>query len=193
MTGFGPDIVLDRPAYIDPTVRLHGKVRVGEGSSLWTHVVVRAEVHEVRIGKFTNIQDFVMIHIGYESPTIIGDYCSITHHATIHGCTIGDNCLVGINATIMDECVIGDNCIVAGHTFLKEGTVVPENSIVMGLPGRVVKTRNAFVENRKNAVLYHRNARAYARGEHRAWTDDSGLEDEMAAINRDYARLFGGS
>ena len=191
MTHFGPEVVLNNPAYIDPTARLHGRITIGEGSSLWPYVVVRAEVFEVRVGAYTNIQDFVMVHIGYGSPTIVGDYCSITHHCTIHGCTIGDNCLIGIAATIMDDCVIGDNCIVAGHTFLKEGTVVPDNSIVMGVPGRVVKTRNAFIENRLNAVLYHRNALAYAVGHHRAWTDVADLESETQSINREFARRYG--
>ena len=158
MSRFGPGVILNDPAYIDASAQVYGKVTIENGSSLWPNVVIRSEMHDVQIGKFTNIQDFVMIHIGYATPTRIGDYCSITHHCTIHGCTIGDNCLIGINATIMDNCVIGDNCVIAGHTYLKDNTIIPDNSIVMGLPGKVVRTQNSFVENRQNAMLYHRNA-----------------------------------
>ena len=78
-----------------------------------------------------------MIHVGSSTGTVIGAHCTITHHCTIHGCTIGDNCLIGINATIMDGAVIGENCIVAGGSFIKERTVIPDNSIVMGIPGKV--------------------------------------------------------
>ncbi len=189
MSRFGPDVILNDPAYIDPSAKIFGKVQLDEGSSLWPYTVIRSEVHEVRIGRYTNIQDFVMIHIGYATPVHIGDYCSITHHCTIHGCKIGDNCLIGINATIMDNCVIGDNCIIAGHTFLKENTVIPDHSIVMGIPGKVIKTRNCFVENRQNAFLYHRNALAYAQGDHRAWTNVDDLEEVFQKVEEDFKEL----
>lgn len=101
---------------------------------------------------------------GDASGTHIGSHCSITHHCTMHGCTIGDNCLIGVNSTTMDGCVIGDNCIVAGHSFLKEGTVIPPSPIVMGAPGKVTRTENSFVRNRRNAYLDYRNALAYAVG-----------------------------
>jgi len=186
---------LNRAAFIDPSAKAYGRISMDEGSSLWPYAVIRAEAHEVRIGKMSNIQDFVMIHIGWQTPTIIGDYCSITHHCTLHGCTIGDNVLVGINSTIMDGCVIGDNCIIAGHTFLKEGTVIPDNSIVMGSPGEVKKTRNNFVANRMNALFYHRNALAYRNGDHRAWNMDADMaafaKVNQAEVEAEYARLYG--
>jgi carbonic anhydrase/acetyltransferase-like protein (isoleucine patch superfamily) len=188
----GPDITITNPAYIDETARIFGKVTVAEGASLWPYAVVRAENREVRIGRYTNIQDHAMIHIGYNSPTIIGDYCSITHHCTIHGCTIGNNCLVGINATIMDDCVIGDNCIIAGGAFLKEGTIVPDNSIVMGMPGKVVRTKNSFRENRRNAMSYYRNALGYAQGEHRTWAK-GGANDDDEDIQAAFNALYGDS
>ena len=88
----------------------------------------------------------------------------------LHSATIGDHSLIGINATLMDGVVIGENCIVAGGSFMTEGTVVPDNSIVMGMPGKVVRSHNAFLKTKRNALIYHRNALAYARGDHRAWT-----------------------
>lgn len=166
---FGPDVSLDRPAYIDPDARVFGKVFIGEGASLWPYAVVRAEAHEVRIGRFSNIQDHAMLHIG-AGAAVIGDYCSIAHHAVVHSATVGDNTLIGINATLMDGVAVGANCVVAGGAFLTEGTVVPDNSIVMGMPGKVVRAKNSFLQTRRNALIYHRNALAYAQGDHRTWT-----------------------
>src|SRR5262249_39127475 len=139
--------------------------------SIWPYVVIRSEMHDVLIGRCTNIQDFAMIHVGYEQGVVIGDYCSITHRATLHGCRIGNNVLVGIGATVMDGCEIGDNSIIAGAALVREGTIIPPNSIVAGIPAVVKAQRDATTENRRNALLYHRNAIAYARGEHRAWAD----------------------
>lgn len=156
-------------AYVDPTARIYGAVEVGAGSSLWPYAVIRAEGFHVRIGRCTNLQDHTMVHVGYRTPTVVGDYCSITHRAVLHGCTIGDNCLIGIGATVMEGAVIGESSIVAGHSYVADNTVIPPNSIVMGTPAKVVSTRNSFVDNRINALLYHRNGVAYARGDHRAW------------------------
>jgi carbonic anhydrase/acetyltransferase-like protein (isoleucine patch superfamily) len=188
----GPEVELDRPAFIHPTALIHGKVRIGRDVSLWPYTVIRAELAQVQIGEATNIQDFVMIHVGYTQPTIIGKHCSITHHCTVHGATIGDNCLIGVNATIMDGCVVGENSIVAGGAFLKEGTAIPPNSIVMGAPGKVTKTRNNWVANRFNAALYLRNAEHYAKGKHRAWHGDefhAFAKSEMERLQKEFEAL----
>lgn len=177
---FGPDVVLDNPAFIHETALVYGKVHIGEGASLWPYVVIRSEMHEVRIGKRTNIQDFVMIHVGNATPTIIGENCSITHHGTIHGADIGDNCLIGINATLMDGVKIGANSIVAGHSIVTEGTVIPENSIVAGSPAKVIRTRDNGTANAMNAAFYFENAKAYAQGDHRI-TDRDHFKVAMAA------------
>jgi carbonic anhydrase/acetyltransferase-like protein (isoleucine patch superfamily) len=158
-----------RAAFIHPTALLYGEISVGNGVSFWPYSVARAELHSIKIGDFTNIQDFVMIHVGFETPTIIGAYCSITHHVTIHGCTIGDNCLIGIGATIMDGAVIGENSIVGEHSLVRPGFVAPPNSIIAGTPAKVIRERDSQTPNRLNALFYHENALAYARGDHRAW------------------------
>ena len=121
-----------------------------------------------------------MIHVGSGTGTFVGADCSITHHVTLHGCTIGQACLIGIGATIMDGCQIGDGSIVAGGTFLKEGTIIPPNSIVMGAPGAVTKTRDNTVANRLNAFLYLKNAQGYAVGDFRVWSK-AAFRAEMAA------------
>lgn len=160
---------IDSSVWVAPGAQLYGRVRIGEGSSVWPNVVMRAECHEIRIGRMSNIQDFVMIHVAYEHPTIIGDFCSVTHHATVHGATIEDDCLIGINATLMDGVVVGRGSIVAGGAFLKEGSVFPPGSIIAGVPAKVIATRDCARPNRLNAWQYRRNAEFYARGEHRAW------------------------
>jgi carbonic anhydrase/acetyltransferase-like protein (isoleucine patch superfamily) len=193
---YGPGVVLDAPAFIHPTAQIYGKVKIGRDASLWPYTVVRSEFFEVEIGAMTNIQDFVMVHVGSNCGTHIGAHCSITHHCTIHGCTIGDNCLIGINATIMDGCTIGDNCIVAGGAFLKEGTEIPANSIVMGMPGKVTKTRNNWVANRFNAWLYFRNAQAYGQGFHRAWDGPEMVtagKTEMKRLMAEFRERFPGA
>lgn len=186
---FGPEVTLNDPAFIHDTVRIYGRATIHEGASLWPYSVLRGEFYEIEIGAHTNIQDFVMIHVGSATPTRIGAYCSITHHCTIHGATIGDNCLIGINATVMDQAEIGDNCIVAGHAYVAEGTVIPDNSVVMGQPATVRRSRNNFVANRLNAMLYHWNALAYARGDHRAWTG-AAYEAQMTAAKREIEAMF---
>lgn len=157
-------------AFIAPGVQLYGRVEVAAGASLWPHAVIRAETQEVVVGRYSNVQDFAMLHVGYDHPTRIGDFCSVTHHATVHGATVGDACLIGINATLMDGAVIGAGSIVAGGAFVTEGSVFPPHSIIAGVPARQIRERDMARPNRLNAWQYHRNAQAYRRGEHRAWT-----------------------
>jgi len=173
----------DQPAYVDPTARMFGHVTLGAGASVWPYAVIRCEMFEVTLGAYANLQDMALIHVGAQTGTHVGTWCSIAHKATLHGCTIEDNCLIGIGATLMDGVVVGRNSIVAGGSFLTEGTVIPPNSIVMGTPGKVVKRRNSFVRNRINAYLYWQNALAYARGEHRAWSDPT-VQAAIAAETR---------
>ena len=149
--------------------RIFGKVAIGEGSSIWFNAVIRCETREVRIGRYTNLQDFTMIHVGYEASTTIGDFCTLAHRATVHGATVGDACLIGIGATVMDGAEIGAGSIVAGGAVVTEGQVFPEHSIIVGTPAKAIRERDSSKANRLNAWKYHRNAQAYLRGEHRAW------------------------
>ncbi len=158
--------------FVAASAQVFGEVAIDEGSSLWFNAVIRAEAQQVRIGRYTNIQDFVMVHVGYDHATRIGDFCSITHHATVHGADVGDACLVGINATLMDGAVIGAGSIVAGGAFVKEGSVFPAGAIIAGVPAVQIRERDSSRANRLNAWQYHRNAQAYQRGEHRTWSGE---------------------
>ena len=159
------------PIWQAPGVQVYGDVRFGgDGITLWPNAVLRAEMHHIEVGAYTNIQDMCMVHIA-NGPTTIGAYWSLTHHSTVHGATIGDHCLIGINATVMDDAVIGNNCIVAGHSIVREGTVIPDNSIVAGVPGKVIASRNNMPANKINAIAYYENGLAYAQGNYRRWQD----------------------
>jgi carbonic anhydrase/acetyltransferase-like protein (isoleucine patch superfamily) len=164
MGHIGKDVTADASAWIHESAQLHGCVSLGAQVSVWPNVVMRSEIHHIQIGDRTNIQDFVMVHVGYRTPTIIGEDCSITHHATLHGCELGDRCLVGINATVMDGARIGANSIVAGHSIVTENAQFPENSIVAGVPAKLIKTLDNSAANVANARFYVLNAEHYAKG-----------------------------
>ena len=164
MPHIGSHVTLRDPAFIHDTAQLYGKVTLHEGVSVWPYVVTRAEMHEIIIGARTNIQDHVMIHVAYGGPTIVGEDCSITHRAVLHGCEIGDRVLIGIGATIMDGAKIGSNSIVAGHSIVTEGSAFPENAIIAGSPARLIRTRDNSAANLMNARFYHMNALNYAQG-----------------------------
>ncbi|PIE11108.1 MAG: gamma carbonic anhydrase family protein [Rhodobacterales bacterium] len=183
MGHISPHVTLEDPAFIHPSAQLYGKVHLGPGASVWPNVVTRAEIHEIRIGARSNIQDFVMIHVGSFTPTIVGEDCSITHHVTLHGCEIGDRCLIGINATIMDGARIGANSIVAGHSIVTENSVFPQNSVIAGVPAKLVATRDNSAANVGNARFYEMNARNMAQGRDR-------LSAEQVAT---LAEMFGGA
>ncbi len=161
---------IDASVYVAPSAELYGELSIGAESSIWPRVVIRAEAQLVEIGRYTNLQDFVMVHVGYDHPTRVGDFCSITHHATLHGCTIEDDCLIGINAVVMDGAVIGRGSIVAGGAMVKEGDVFAPGSIIGGVPAKKLAERDSARPNRRNAWQYHWNAEAYKRGDHRAWS-----------------------
>jgi carbonic anhydrase/acetyltransferase-like protein (isoleucine patch superfamily) len=182
-----PGVSVDPEALIHPSAQMYGDVRVAKGASVWPNVVMRAEMNHIEIGEGANIQDFTMIHVAFKTPTIVGPWCSITHHVTLHGCQIGADCLIGINATIMDGAVIGANSIVAGHAFVREGAVIPPNSIVMGAPASVTRERDNQRANRMNGVIYKANAEAYAAGDFRVWS----RPDAMALAAAEVERMLG--
>jgi carbonic anhydrase/acetyltransferase-like protein (isoleucine patch superfamily) len=173
MGRIGSGVDASAAAFVHESAWLYGRVTLGEGVSVWPLAVMRAELHEIRIGPRSNIQDHVMIHVGNGSPTVVGARCSITHHATLHGCEIGDDCLVGINATIMDGARIGAGSVVAGHAIVPEGVEFPPCSVVAGVPAKRVAERDCTAANRINARFYEAIARRYAAGEDRL--DDATL------------------
>ena len=125
-------------AYIDDSAQVIGDVEIGEDSSVWMCVVIRGDVNWIRIGKRSNVQDGTVVHVMTKThPTTIGDNVTIGHGAIIHGCTIDDQCLIGMGAILLNGVHVGSGSIVAAGTLLVEGIKVPPKSLIVGSPGKV--------------------------------------------------------
>jgi carbonic anhydrase/acetyltransferase-like protein (isoleucine patch superfamily) len=132
---------VDSSAFVDQSAQVIGDVVIGAESSIWMNVVIRGDVHHIRIGRRTNIQDLTMVHVMRDAhPTIIGDEVTIGHSAVVHGVTIEDRVLVGMAAVLLNGVHIGHDSVVAAGTLLTEGTHIPPRSLVMGRPGKVKRT-----------------------------------------------------
>jgi carbonic anhydrase/acetyltransferase-like protein (isoleucine patch superfamily) len=135
-------------AWIAPGSTVIGDVVIGEESSIWFGTVVRGDVHRIRIGARTNIQDLSMIHVTHYtrpdqsdgSPTLIGDDVTIGHRVMLHGCTIEDACLIGMSATILDRAVIGRESIVGAGALVTGGKIFPPRSLILGSPAKAIRT-----------------------------------------------------
>ena len=125
-------------AYIDSAAVIIGDVVIGEDSSVWPCTVIRGDVHYVRIGARTNIQDGCVLHVMRDEwPLVLGDDVTVGHSVTLHGCTIESRCLIGMGAVILNGAVVGSGSIVAAGSLLTERTAIPAGSLVMGSPGKV--------------------------------------------------------
>ncbi|MCR5183677.1 MAG: gamma carbonic anhydrase family protein [Opitutales bacterium] len=131
--------VVPADAYLAETAVLIGAVTLGAGTNIWPNAVLRADIDEIKIGAGTSIQDGVCIHVAENLPTIVGDYVTVGHSVTLHACTIGNECLIGMGATVLDGAVIGDRCIVAAGTVVPPRMVVPAGTMVAGIPATIKK------------------------------------------------------
>jgi carbonic anhydrase/acetyltransferase-like protein (isoleucine patch superfamily) len=125
-------------AFIEDSAHVIGDVHIGEESSVWFNTVVRGDVHFIRIGDRTNVQDNSVIHVRNGTcPTILEDEVTVGHSVTLHGCYVERGALIGIGSILLDDVRVGDHAIVAAGSLLSPGTVVPPRSLVMGMPARV--------------------------------------------------------
>ncbi len=132
---------LDASAFVDPSAQVIGDVAIGAESSIWMNCVVRGDVHRIRIGARSNLQDGTVVHVMRGThPTTIGDDVTIGHGAIVHGCTIADRVLVGMGAIVLNGATIGADTIVAAGALVTEDMAVPPRSLVMGSPGKVRRT-----------------------------------------------------
>jgi carbonic anhydrase/acetyltransferase-like protein (isoleucine patch superfamily) len=128
-------------AYIDPAAVIIGDVVIGEDSSVWPCTVIRGDVHHIRIGARTNIQDGCVLHVMRDEwPLTLGDDVTIGHSVTLHGCTIESRCLIGMGAIILNGAHIGTGSIIAAGALIPERTMIPSGSLVMGQPGKVKRS-----------------------------------------------------
>lgn len=160
-TGITPKI--DEAAFIAEGAAVIGDVTIGYGAGIWFNTVLRGDTHPIKIGRFTNIQDNCTVHVMHDHPAEIGDYVTVGHGAIVHGCTVGNNCLIGMGSVILSYAQIGDNCIIASGSVVPERKVIPPNSMVMGVPGKIVRTITPEeIENiRRSAVQYSELAQNY--------------------------------
>jgi len=160
---------VEASAWIAPTAVLVGEVTIAAGASVFYGAVVRADTDTIVLGAGSNLQDNVVVHCDAGRPTTIGSGVSVGHGAVLHGCTIEDDCLIGMNATVLNGAVIGTGSLVAAGAVVLEGTIVPPGSLVAGVPAKV---RRELGEAEADGI--RRNAQTYLRlsGEHRVATVD---------------------
>jgi carbonic anhydrase/acetyltransferase-like protein (isoleucine patch superfamily) len=134
----GRQPVVHQTAYVDESAQVIGDVEIGEASSVWMNAVIRGDVHRIRIGRRSNVQDGTIVHVMRGThATTIGDDVTIGHGVIVHGCTLGDRILVGMGAILLNGVDVGHDCIVAAGTLLTENAQIPPRSLVMGSPGKV--------------------------------------------------------
>lgn len=144
-------VIKHKNVFVADTARVLGDVELHDDVSVWFGAVLRADFDKISIGKRTNVQEGVIMHVDHGSPIIIGEDNVIGHGAIIHGSTIGDFNLIGMRATILNGAKIGNGCIIGAHALVTENMVVPDGSMVLGTPGKVIKT--LALENVKSNVL----------------------------------------
>ena len=135
--GKKPDVV--RAAFVAPNATVIGNVTLGPLSSVWYGAVLRGDIHSIEIGEGSNIQDLAVVHLADDYGVKVGNYTTVGHSAIIHACTIGDECLIGMGATILDGAVIGDHCIVGANSLVTQRFVAPAGSMILGSPAKVVR------------------------------------------------------
>lgn len=126
--------------YVAESAMVIGSVELHEGASVWFNAVLRGDADKIVVGAGSNVQDGSVLHTDPGYPLLIGKDVTIGHKVMLHGCEIGDNSLVGINAVVLNGAKIGSNCLIGAGALITEGKVIPDNSVVMGAPGKVVKT-----------------------------------------------------
>ncbi|WP_298835863.1 gamma carbonic anhydrase family protein [uncultured Roseobacter sp.] len=125
--------------WVAPDANLIGKVVLEAGASVWFGATIRADHEEIRVGRGSNVQENCVFHIDAGYPLTIGENCTIGHKVMLHGCTIGNNSLIGMGATILNGAQIGNNCLIGAGALITENKVIPDGSLVMGVPGKVVR------------------------------------------------------
>jgi carbonic anhydrase/acetyltransferase-like protein (isoleucine patch superfamily) len=126
--------------YIAPTADVIGNVTLEEGVSIWFHATLRADVNTIHIGERTNLQDNVVAHVDNDFPLIVGKRCTVGHGAIIHACTIGDDCLIGMGAIVLNGAVIGEQSIVAAGALVSQNKAYPPRSLLVGTPAKLIRT-----------------------------------------------------
>jgi len=155
--------VIHRDTWVAPDANLIGQVVLEEAASIWFGCTIRADHEEIRIGAGSNVQENCVMHIDAGFPLTIGAGCTIGHKVMLHGCTIADNTLIGMGATVLNGARIGKNCLIGAGALITEGKEIPDGSLVMGMPGKVVRALDdaAIQGLRASALHYQDNMRRF--------------------------------
>ena len=149
----GKTPVVPATCYVDLSAQVIGDVELGENASVWMNAVLRGDVNAIRVGANSNVQDCAVLHgMRYEYPVMVGEWVTIGHNATVHGCVVEDAVLIGMGATILNDVRIGEGSIIAAGAVIAEHTKIPPNSLVAGVPGKVRRTLGD--EDRKLILKY---------------------------------------
>lgn len=153
-------------SFIAPDATLIGRVEIGRDASVWFGAVLRGDNEAIVIGDGSNVQEHTVMHTDMGFPLTIGAGCTIGHKVMLHGCTIGDNSLIGMGATVLNNVVIGRNCLIGANALIPEGKSIPDNSLVVGAPGKVIRVLDAegAAQLTRSAEGYVRNWKRYATG-----------------------------
>ena len=164
LDGIAPTIADD--SWVAPDANVIGNVSVEEGASVWFGCTIRGDNEPIVVGKGSNVQENTVMHTDPGCPLTIGENCTIGHKAMLHGCTIGDNSLIGMGATVLNGAKIGRNCLIGAGALITEGKEIPDNSLVMGAPGKVVRQLddNAAKGLTASAQHYQANMRRFRNG-----------------------------
>ncbi|KZX98598.1 MULTISPECIES: gamma carbonic anhydrase family protein [unclassified Sulfitobacter] len=148
-----PEVHAD--AWVAPDANVIGTVTLSEGSSVWFGATLRGDNEPIVVGQGSNVQENCVFHTDIGFPLTVGRNCTIGHKVMLHGCTVGDNTLVGMGATILNGAKIGKNCLIGAGALVTENKVIPDNSLVMGSPGKVVRELDAQAIQRITASALH--------------------------------------
>lgn len=150
---------IDESVFLAPGVKIVGDVKINENASVWYNTVIRGDVHYIRIGAYTNVQDLSMLHVTNDQfPLNIGSYVTIGHSVTLHGCTLKDYSFVGMGATILDGAVVEEKAMVAAGAVVRQGFTVPSGKLVAGVPAKIIRdlTEEEMEAIEKSAFRYNK-------------------------------------
>jgi gamma-carbonic anhydrase len=158
--------VIDAETFVAEGARLVGRVMLAAGASVWYNSVLRADIADIVVGENTNIQDNCVVHVESGRDTVLGRGVTVGHGAILHACTVGDNCLIGMGAILLDGCAVPRDSVVAAGSLVPPGKAYPEGSLILGSPARVARklTAEEIEKIRMSAVHYREFWEAYAKG-----------------------------
>ena len=166
LDGVEPELPEDRDFWVAPGAQVMGAVTLAEGASIWFNAVLRGDKERITIGAGSNVQDGCVLHADPGVPLTVGADVTVGHKAILHGCTVGDGSLIGMNAVVLNGAVIGEGCLIGANALVTEGKEIPDGSLVMGAPGRVVRALDAaaIAGLRASALHYQQNMRRFRAG-----------------------------